>query len=349
MNLRLGYLKINSMHFIVMGTLLSLISACSVVPPVPNASLAHFSKSVTALKADTEASFSEISDISEARFKATLITELAEGDTYSLDKLDIDTDFKTLSVKQVPYFLKLKKLQSEVGRLNTVMVDYVNLLANLADPETISTETFDALASDLNNNVLAAVPSIRSEGGKADTGLFSLTAMALTKSYLQSKQSKLLIGAIRSNQPAISRFAAHLQRSVLIIARAVNFEYLRETSALKIALVKGNNRVENVDRLVERNKKHFADIQTLKRLHTNYGRLTLMHSEISDVIMSGNRGLPMMFRMLEVTSKLNRDYQKTLVPNAHVEDFEAAPVVEVELLAEPAMADPEMVSEEIVE
>jgi hypothetical protein len=325
------------MRVVVTSTLLFFIVGCSAVPTVSNESLAHFSKSVTALKADTEASFSEISDISEARFKAALIRELAEGDTYSLDKLDIDTDFKTLSVKQVPYFLKLKMLQYEVGRLNTVMVDYVNLLANLADHETISTERFDALASDLNNNVRAAVPSIRSEGGKADTGLFSFTAMALTKSYLQSKQSKLLVGAIRHNQPSINRFAAHLQRSVLIIARAVNFEYLRETSALKVAAVKGNNRAENVDRLIERNKKHFADIQTLKRLHTNYGRLTLMHSEISDVIMSGNRGLPMMFRMLEVTSKLNKDYQKTLVPAAPAGDFE------------PAMVDPAMVSEEILD
>jgi hypothetical protein len=276
--------------------------------------MTEFSDSIANLQKDTDASFSDISVASEARFKANLIKEMGEGDTYSLDKLDIETDFKTLTVTKVPYFLKLQKLKAEVGQLNGALVDYVDLLAKLADPEAISNERFDTLAKTLNNNVLAVGSSVKSEAKKADTGLFSLTAMALTKNYLQSKQAGGLVQAIRSNQPTIDRFANRLQKAVLIIARAVNVEYIHETKALKLKVAKATNKAVDVDALIVRNKKHFADLQTLKRLHTNYGRLPLIHSEVADVILAGNGSAPKIMRMLEATSKLKQDYDKTIAP-----------------------------------
>ena len=292
----------------------SLLVSCTGVPIVPNDSMTEFSDSIANLQKDTDASFSDITVASEARFKANLIEELGEGDTYSLDKLDIETDFKTLTVTKVPYFLKLQKLKAEVGQLNGALVDYVDLLAKLADPETISNERFDTLAKTLNNNVLGVGSSVKSDAKKADTGLFSLTAMSLTKNYLQSKQASGLVQAIRSNQPTIERFATRLQKAVLIIARAVNVEYILETKALKLKVAKASNKAVDVDALIVRNKKHFADLQTLKRIHTNYGRLPLIHSEVADVILAGNGSAPKIMRMLEATSKLKQDYDKTIAP-----------------------------------
>ena len=294
----------------------SLLVGCTAVPSVPNESLTDFSASIATLKKDTDDSFSDITVASEARFKANLLEELGDGDTYSLDKLDIETDLKTLTVKKVPYFLKLQKLKAEVSQLNGALVDYVDLLAKLADPETISTVRFDSLATHLNNNVLGVGSAVKSEAKKAETGLFSLTAMALTKNYLQSKQAEGLVAVIRSNQPTVLNFAQRLQKAVLIIARAVNVEYIHETKALKLNVAKATNKTTDVDVLIARNKKHFTDLQTLKRLHTNYGRLPLIHSEVADVILAGNGSAPKIMRMLEETSKLKADYDKTMTPTS---------------------------------
>ena len=314
MLIELGSLAVKTRLILGLTVSFSLLVGCTGVPTVPNDSMTEFSDSIANLQKDTDASFSDISVASEARFKANLIKEMGEGDTYSLDKLDIETDFKTLTVTKVPYFLKLQKLKAEVGQLNGALVDYVDLLAKLADPEAISNERFDTLAKTLNNNVLAVGSSVKSDAKKADTGLFSLTAMALTKNYLQSKQAGGLVQAIRSNQPTIDRFANRLQKAVLIIARAVNVEYIHETKALKLKVAKATNKAANVDTLIARNKKHFADLQTLKRIHTNYGRLPLIHSEVADVILAGNGSAPKIMRMLEATSKLKQDYDKTIAP-----------------------------------
>jgi len=253
MTKRSGGFAVTSKRISVLIFASGLLAGCAAVPNVPNESLAAFSKSVESFEKETNESFTGITAAAEARYKANLIEELAEGDTYSLDKLDIETDFKTLSVKKVPHFLKLQKLKAEVNQLNLSLAAYVNLLEKLADPQAISTETFDALASSLNQNVLEAAPSIKSDSAKADAGLFSLTAMAMTKHYLQSKQSKGLVAAIRNNQPTIQRFAAHLQQAVLIIARALNAEYLHDTRTLKLKLAKSKN-AEDADALMARNK-----------------------------------------------------------------------------------------------
>ena len=296
----------------------SLLTGCAVVPTVPNESLAQFTASVESLKKDTDASFSGITVASEARFKADLIEELGDEGDELLEQLTIRTNFKTLSAKEVPYFLNLKRLKAEVGQLNTSLIDYVALLKGLSDPNAISKETFDTLAHSLNKNVLAAAPSIKSTTGKDDTGLFSVTAMALTKNYLQSKQTGVLVGAIRNNQPTIQRFAAQQQKAVVAIARAVDTEYEHEMQALRINALTAKDRTNSVSQLVERSSKHFADLQNLKRLHANYGRLPLMHAEIADAIQVGNRGLPLVVRMLETTEKLKKDYEKTLTTEAPV-------------------------------
>ena len=158
------------------------------------------------------------------------------------------------------------------------------------------------------------MPSIDSESGKKNAGLFSATAMSLTENYLKSRQSELLVNAVRDNQPSVERFAAHLQRGVVLIARAVSLEYERETAAMKVAAAKAQDRSTIIQQLIDRNKQHFTDIQTLKRLHTNYGRLSLLHASIADAIRAGNKKLPRVVRMLEATSKLNKDFQKTLSP-----------------------------------
>ncbi len=292
----------------------SLLVGCTGVPTVPNESMTELSDSIATLQKNTDASFSDITVASEARFKANLLEELDDGDTYSLDKLDIETDFKTLKVTKVPYFLKLEKLKAEVGQLNGALVDYVDLLAKLADPETISNERFETLANTLNDNVLGVGSSVKSDAKKADTGLFSLTAMSLTKNYLQSKQASGLVNAIRSNQPTIDAFAKRLQKAVLIIARAVDVEYIHETKALKLKMAKATNKTADVDALIARNKKHFADLQTLKLIHTNYGRLPLIHAEVADVILAGNGSAPKIMRMLEATTKLKQDYDKKIAP-----------------------------------
>lgn len=306
------------MQFIGLLISVSLLAGCTAVPTVPNESLAQFTKSVESLKKETDDSFSGITVASEARFKADLIEELADDENELLEQLTIRTNFKTLSAEKVPYFLNLKRLKTEVGQLNTSLIDYVALLKGLSDPNVISTETFDTLASSLNKNVLEAGSKNKSATGKDDRGLFSVTAMALTRNYLQSKQTGVLVQAIRNNQPTIQRFAKQQQRAIVAIARAVDTEYEHEMQTLRISTLTAKDRTKGVGQLVERSSKHFTDLQNLKRLHSNYGRLPLMHAEIADAILVGNRGLPLVVRMLETTEKLKKDYEKTLTTEVPV-------------------------------
>ena len=272
----------------------------------------------------TENVFSGLSGNSEARFKKQILEEVAEGDFDTLITLDIPTNFKTLSAEQVPYFLELEKLKSNVSELNTAMVDYADLLANLSDPNAISTKTFGTLVTSLNHNVLAAAPSIESESGIADTGLLSAMAMTITENYLKSKQSGLLVQAIRSNQPTVKRFSKHLQKAVILIAHAVNVEYTKKSQALKSAVIKAEDKEALIDELVDLNKTYFADLRMLKRVHGNYGRLPFLHAQVADFILAGNRGLPRAFKMLKATAKLEEDYKRAVMSDEPMTDLAPA-------------------------
>jgi len=233
-----------------------------------------------------------------------------------LKELAIETDFETLSVTKVPSFLKLKRLKVMVSQLNTSLVEYVTLLAKLAHSDAISETTFDSLATSLNKGILDTSHSTKSEKGKEDVKLFSLAAMSITKNYLRSKQSHLLVDAIRENQSTIQRFSEHLQKAAVIMARAVDFEYVRETTVLKLQAINMETRATAVDQLIALNNKYFEDLQALKQIHSNYGRLPLLHAEVGDIILEGNRGIPVMMRMLKATSKLKADYEKSAEPGA---------------------------------
>lgn len=294
-----------------------LMTACATVPEAAdNQPLTDFSASITTMKADTEKVLDGVTTASEERFKAQLLAELEAGETETLDDLLIKTNFKTLSVKHVPDFLTLQKLKAGVSDLNTALVSYAELLTQLSDPNMISVETFETLVTDLNKNVLTAVPSIRSESAKDDTGLFSAMAMSLTENYLKSKQSGLLVKAIRSNQPTIQHFSKHLQKAVKLIARNVNIEYIHQTKKFGKQLSKTSQRETAVDGLILLNKTHFEHLQILRRLHRDYGQLPLLHAKVADVIVAGNKGLRKAIRMLEETEKIKEDYDKTLAPDA---------------------------------
>jgi hypothetical protein len=128
---------------------------------------------------------------------------------------------KLALVFQLPVF------SQGVYQLNSVLVDYANLLHQLALPETVPKDEIEALAKQLNANLVDAAKTIR-PGQAVDTGriaLFSTAAAAATQAWLESVRRRHLRDAIDEDRAAIEAVSQLGQEAVGIMGDLLQKEY----------------------------------------------------------------------------------------------------------------------------
>ena len=174
--------------------------------------------------------------------------------------------------------LKVASFRGGVNRLNSSLVQYADLLMQLASDEIISSKQFEQMAGDLNSGVKSAFSSIGQSPGDSKVALFSAAAMTAAQQYIESKRKSHLIEALRSNQKEVESAAGLGKEAARILAALMRLEYYDESAELA--------RKASVEPLVKLDELYVAQLQILRSLHDAYDQLTIAHQQLSSSLES---------------------------------------------------------------
>ena len=169
--------------------------------------------------------------------------------------------------------LKVASFRGGVNRLNSSLVQYADLLMQLASDEIISSKQFEQMAGDLNSGVKSAFSSIGQSPGDSKVALFSAAAMTAAQQYLESKRKSHLIEVLRSNQKEVESAAGLGKEAARILAALMRLEYYDESAELE--------RKASVEPLVKLDERYVAQLQILRSLHDAYDQLPVAHQQLS--------------------------------------------------------------------
>ena len=174
--------------------------------------------------------------------------------------------------------LKVASFRGGVNRLNSSLVQYADLLMQLASDEIISSKQFEQMAGDLNSGVKSAFSSIGQSPGDSKVALFSAAAMTAAQQYIESKRKSHLIEALRSNQKEVESAAGLGKEAARILAALMRQEYNDESAELA--------RKASVEPLLKLDERYVAQLQILRALHDAYDQLPVAHQQLSSSLES---------------------------------------------------------------
>lgn len=293
------------------------LSGCASISPAPFNSL---SNSVQQLRGGADASLGMVIDLSRERY----IAEGAVGDLgKNLERLKLKQkggDKFSWDSSDPPLFLKAAQFREGVYQLNSVLVDYTNLLAQLASPDLVAPPVFDNLATDLNGNLRNAAKALPSHSADTEIAILSAASTAAFRAYLQNRQRASLVSALKNNQAAFCNVATLGANAVEIEASNLRKEY-QEVSFLISDALSGpptpaaEQKEVLIRKLVELDEKFIKELVVLKALHQSYRALPAAHSELAKGLADPNLGLPMIQEIFENSQRLYRLYEELRKPD----------------------------------
>lgn len=287
------------------------LSGCASISPAPFNSL---SSSVQQLRGGADASLGMVTDLSRERY----IAEGAAGDTSNYAKRLQLTEkngdrFGWISPNP-PLFLKAAQFREGLYQLNSVLVDYTNLLAQLASPDLVAPSVFDGLARDLNSNLRNAASTLSPKSSDKEIAIISTASTAAFRAYLQHRQRASLISALKNNQAAFSNVASLGENAVEIEEKYLLKEYQDASHSISTALLQPALSVKQKEvllrKLVKLDEKLIKELAVLKALHQSYKALPAAHSELAKGLANPKLGLPMIQEIFENSQRLYRLYEE---------------------------------------
>ncbi|MEP6606414.1 MAG: hypothetical protein ABJA60_09915 [Nitrosospira sp.] len=290
------------------------LPGCASISPTPFNSL---SNSVQQLRGGADASLGMVNNLSRERY----IAEGAAGDPSKyVERLLLKQDgdkFSWIS-SDPPLFFKADQFREGVYQLNSVLVDYTNLLAQLASPDLVAPPVFDKLARDLNGNLRAAAQTLKPESPDKDIAILSTASTAAFRAYLQHRQRASLISALKNNQAAFSNVATLGANAVEIEEQHLRKEYQDASYSISTVLqpaLSAKQKEALLRKLVELDEKFIKELVVLKALHQSYKALPAAHSELAKGLANPKLGLPMIQEIFENSQRLYRLYEELRKPD----------------------------------
>lgn len=286
------------------------LPGCASISPAPFNSL---SNSVKQLRGGADASLGMVNNLSRERY----IAEGAAGDSSKYVKpllLKQDGDKFSWNSSDLPLFFKADQFREGVYQLNSVLVDYTNLLAQLASPDLVAPSVFDELAKDLNSNLRNAASTLSPKSSDKEIAIISTASTAAFGAYLQHRQRASLISALKNNQAAFSHVASLGENAVEIEEQHLLKEYQDASHSISTVLLQPALSVKQKEallrKLVKLDEKFIKELVVLKALHQSYKALPAAHSELAKGLANPKLGLPMIQEIFENSQRLYRLYEE---------------------------------------
>jgi hypothetical protein len=218
-----------------------------------------------------------------------------------------------------PLYLTEARFRDGLYRLNSSLVDYATALVQLSSPDLLNPETFNTLATDLNNNLNKALPALGVQAPAQGVAIFSAAATTAFRLYLQNKQRSALADAISTNQGAIQGTADLGRSATEITVRAVANEYALRSQALASEIQRAgaseSDKRAKAKNLIDLNDAFIKDIGILRALHQSYVDLPAAHADLAATVGDPKVGIGAIRRLYEQGRELERLYEQLIKQN----------------------------------
>ena len=250
------------------------------------------------------------------------IEETVAGDEISgenVEKLmlgnDSDKPFAWTSPEPPLLFLGARQFRETVRELNDALVQYAELLAELAGAGRMDEEEFRATAEGINSGLRDAAATVSDADHNQGIAIFSAGATELFQQYLNSKSRDKLREALDGNQENIRTLSEHLRAAMRLASQHTFAEYLPRSFDLAMTLTPDSDlsiskKKDRVVELIELNELLIKRLDTLRRLDDSYRALPGANRELAESLDKGEGGLTSIYRIRDNAKRLRELYRE---------------------------------------
>jgi len=185
-----------------------------------------------------------------------------------------------------PVYLKIKEARAALAELNGAFADYVGLLSTLAGGDLVSTDKFDELAGELNENTRSAAEALSLEMPSEGFSLFSTAASEAARLYIEKRRQKHLKRVLETNQDNVQAYADTCVSLVHAIRGTMKTYYSSRMEPIKVSwnAAKPDKRLKPTEDALKLNEQFADSMRALQELETAYETLPKAHEDLSKAI-----------------------------------------------------------------
>lgn len=259
--------------------------ACASIDPQP---FAKFSLSLQEFRESSDAALQITETENREVLVDLVVAETGRGDASTVSGallLEPDPPFGwSYEAGEAPLYVESRRFRAGVQAVNDALVTYAGLLAELAAPELVDADRFDAMAGDLNGNLRAAAGQLGVGGAGAEQGiaLFSTAASAAARAYIEGRRQDQLLDMLEETQQQVEAWSARLVRAMEIAGRNTTASYQNRSNALALGIPGASDsaRRKRIEALLELNDRYTSRLRALARMAHAYGSLPVAHNEL---------------------------------------------------------------------
>jgi hypothetical protein len=262
-------------------------------------------------------------DLARDRF----LWETAAGDSISeenIQKLLIENvpgkPFAWATPEPQLLFLAARHFRETVGSLNDALVQYADLLVELAGSGRLEEDEFVATATGINTGLQDAANRLSGADHAKEISIFSVGATALFQQYLNSQSKDKLREALNENQGNIQAVADHLRDAMRLTSQHAFAEYSARSFELAMMLtpdskLKMEKKKDRVVELIELNEVLIKRLDMIRRLDDSYKSLPGANRELAASLDKNDGALGSIYRIRDNAKQL-RALQKELLESS---------------------------------
>lgn len=263
-----------------------IFTGCAKVNPKP---FDQFSQSTQQLRDGADAALQINEEANKERFiNTTAEKSMTSEGADAIINLQLSVDKEdpfAWRMEQTPLFMESQKFRVGIYTLNSALVQYAELLKELASPELLSTERFDSMAKDLNANLVSAGKSLKIEDKDKEFAIFSVAATEILRSYLESQRKEALIKALKRNQENIEKISKKMTSAIIIATTNLNKNYTDSSSKLMEELANQDERnlekkKQKIIAFLDMNQQYTNRLAVLRSLYESYAALPRINLEM---------------------------------------------------------------------
>lgn len=216
-------------------------------------------------------------------------------------------------------FLEAQKFRETVRELNDALVQYAELLAELAIVGRMDEEEFKATAEGINSGLRDAADTLSESDHNREIAIFSTGATELFQQYLNSKSKEKLREALDRNQETVRIVSDHLRDAMRLASQQAFAEYSPRSLDLAVMLTPDSGlspekKKDRVVELIDLNEFLIKRLDTLRRLDDSYRALPGVNRELAASLDKKEGGLASIYRIRDNAKRLREQYKELEKP-----------------------------------
>ncbi len=306
----------NLKHIVIVALVAVFLTGCG--SAIDHGPFISFAASTTELRDNAD----EVLILQYNWARERFIQETTEGDSISeenVQKLILenvpDKPFAWMAPEPQLLFLAARQFRETVGELNDALVQYAELLAELAIAGHLDENEFKATAAGIDSGLSNAAMALGDPDHNQEIAIFSTGATELFRQYLDTKSKDKLRDALNENQENILAVSNHLRDAMRLASQHTFAEYSPRSLDLALMLtpdsgLSNGQKKDRVVELIELNELLIKRLDILRRLDDSYRALPGANQELARSLDNSESGLASIYRIRDNAKQLQELYKE---------------------------------------